>query len=400
MAPLPILIAPEFAFSVKLTLKTSENWQYQSILTRLLKIAAWNELNGDELAYVFGSEVLNHHSLLKQPPDFLWRKFRHYFKDSNKTLTQAFPPFLKPLDEVKAAQIRGCQRCYQIGFHSPLYQLTFLECCPIHNEPIVEGCPHCFYPVPYAITSQLRRQGFRCQHCDMGIINLGENTVWNGPELYKLSIWRALLSKAFPKRACKRKSTLSCHYPSNWIEALGQWNLYYGEIPKLPAITIIPKFMVQRLEAIGEYSIYGDADSTYYWVRRIHRHRLSKIDQQRYNELTHMFQKWLIAPSTNDIRVISYLMWRIAWEKSFAFELPNASLKGGHIPVAVSCWILSQPSLGSDEILRQFYQELWCSYLRCQWLAHWMQKKGGVLMGKNVLRLIVPHLCIRPLYKK
>jgi hypothetical protein len=113
-----------------------------------------------------------------------------------------------------------------------------------------------------------------------------------------------------------------------------------------------------------------------------------------------MFQKWLAAPSTNDIRIISYLMWRIAWEKSFAFERPNASLKGGHIPVAVSCWLLSQPSLESDEVLRQFYQELWCSYLRCQWLVHWMQKKGGILMSENVLRLIVPHLCIRPLYKK
>ncbi|PPD48100.1 MAG: hypothetical protein CTY16_06205 [Methylobacter sp.] len=54
MAPLPIMVTSEFAFSTKPTLKSDDGWQHQSLLLRLLKVAAWNGLNGDELAYVFG----------------------------------------------------------------------------------------------------------------------------------------------------------------------------------------------------------------------------------------------------------------------------------------------------------------------------------------------------------
>jgi len=69
VAPLPIMVTSEFAFSTKLTLKSDDGWQHQSLLLRLLKVAAWNGLNGDELAYVFGSDIFCQEWLLNKPQD-------------------------------------------------------------------------------------------------------------------------------------------------------------------------------------------------------------------------------------------------------------------------------------------------------------------------------------------
>ncbi|MCX7096459.1 MAG: hypothetical protein NTV43_00975 [Methylococcales bacterium] len=187
------MVTSEFAFSTKLTLKPDDGWQHQSLLLRLLKVAAWNELNGDELAYVFGPGIFCQEWMLNKPQDLQWRKLLRFLKESNRTLSQAYLPLPLPFGPIQATGLRGCRRCYQMGFHSALYQLPFFGRCPLHNEPIVDGCPECAYPVPYAIANPLKRTGFKCPNCQIGFINL--QAVVDMPNRQRLSLWRHWFSK-------------------------------------------------------------------------------------------------------------------------------------------------------------------------------------------------------------
>jgi hypothetical protein len=137
-----------------------------------MKLAYWNGLNGDELVHVLGPEITVQRGLLHRPQGSLWRKLAHYLKDSERTLRLAFPPFALSQMNAVVDRLRGCRRCYPLGFHSPLFQLSVLERCPIHGDPLVEGCPRCSHPEPYAVTSRLHRDGHRCPGCRRSILTM------------------------------------------------------------------------------------------------------------------------------------------------------------------------------------------------------------------------------------
>lgn len=113
---LPILVATEFAFGVRLSVKSNAAWEYESLWCRLMKLAYWNGLNGEELAHVLGPEITRQRGLLHRPHGSLWRKWGHYLKDSERTLRLAFPPFALSQMNAVADRLRGCRRCYPQGF--------------------------------------------------------------------------------------------------------------------------------------------------------------------------------------------------------------------------------------------------------------------------------------------
>jgi hypothetical protein len=398
---LPILVTPEFAFSAKLTLKISATWQHQPLFSRLLKIAAWNELNGDELAFVFGPQIMSHQWLLKKPEGVFWRKLRYFLKDSNTTLIQAYPPCVIPLDKSVATHLRGCQCCYKIGFHSALYQLYFMERCPLHDTPIIDGCPHCSFLLPYAITNKLKRQGFRCQNCGLPVFNLKDKLAENTVIYSRLLSWRKLLLNALPQNDWEISKVLSSQSMLSWQEACRQWNIYYGEIPQIPVVASKSLDSLWAIESMDDCSLCDVADRAFYLMRRIQRHQFSKMDKRRYNELSCMPDAWLTSLTATEISIVVFMMWRVAWEKSFAFEHYKTNLNGRMFPLTVTKWLLlSHPKIKSEELYRQYCLELCSSYQRCHWLILWMLKKGGILISKSVMRQIVTRLCIRPPSKK
>jgi len=393
VAPLPIMVTSEFAFSTKLTLKPDDGWQHQSLLLRLLKVAAWNGLNGDELAYVFGADIFCQEWLLNKPQDLPWRKLRHLLKESNRTLSQAYPPFSLPIGHIQPTGLRGCRQCYQIGFHSALYLIPFLGRCPLHDEPIVDGCPKCACPVPYAITNQLTRTGFRCPNCQRPIFNLQDRPDKKAPNFQKLSLWRNWLFKLSPIQ--NRPPSLNT---SAWIEAYRQWNLHYGEIPQHLSAAGPLRFANPQGGNGDNFPICGAAACGYYRARRINRHQFSRTDKKRYNEL--IFQTWCTSLNPADARIIGFIFWRLAWERSFALDHVGINLKQRHFPVTIVHWLLSHPLADTDELLSHIYQEFWQSYWRCQWLTQWMQDRGGFLVTTSVMKLILPAWCIRRFRKK
>ena len=57
-----------------------------------------------------------------------------------------FPQF-KNQDE--AHGIRFCPECLSFGYHSVLFDLALVAVCPIHQEPLQNGCTHCFNTIAH-----------------------------------------------------------------------------------------------------------------------------------------------------------------------------------------------------------------------------------------------------------
>ncbi|MCX7096460.1 MAG: hypothetical protein NTV43_00980 [Methylococcales bacterium] len=185
---------------------------------------------------------------------------------------------------------------------------------------------------------------------------------------------------------------------SAYIEAYQQWNMHYAEIPKCPDVEGFPGPINLQSECVEHRVISEEAAQRYYMLRRIHRHHLSKNDQRRFYALVR--QTWISSPAPGDAKHFGYIFWRFAWERSFALDHSVANLKQRHFPVTIDHWLFSRPLTNSDELIDEIHQEMWRSYRRCQWLAQWMMKRGGVLLMPSVMKLIIPGLCIRQPYKK
>lgn len=57
--------------------------------------------------------------------------------------------------------LRFCKTCLSLGYHSSLYSLKLLDACPIHGEPLFDGCP-CGTVIGNKLTSANFRQYGHC----------------------------------------------------------------------------------------------------------------------------------------------------------------------------------------------------------------------------------------------
>lgn len=51
----------------------------------------------------------------------------------------------------KVVNLRFCEACIVRGYHSPIHQLPWVACCPIHGIPLRERCPECGNIIPVRI---------------------------------------------------------------------------------------------------------------------------------------------------------------------------------------------------------------------------------------------------------
>jgi len=369
-----------------------------------MKLAYWNGLNGAELVHVLGPEIT--WSLWNRPQGSVWRKLGHCLKDSERTLQLAFPPFVLSRTNARVDRLRGCPRCYLLGFHSPLFQLSILERCPIHGDPLVEGCPRCAYPEPYAVTDRWPRDGYRCPVCRRAILKLGSEEQLSGvlPLLPRLSNWRHWIMDRLstPADATGDEGAAPSKSASDWLEVLKEWGSRYAEIPQLPvAPSPVAKGAFspsQMEEASSEASLYELAGRGYYQARRLRRRTFSTKDRILLRALLSSRQTWWPYPLCRNSGAYAFALWRAAWERSSAFGRPATSLSHWIPPLTVVQWLASRPLAGDEPesvVLQRFDRELSRSYSRCERLVAWMRTQGGILMSPEVLRLLIPRLCIR-----
>ena len=67
--------------------------------------------------------------------------------------------------------LRFCPDCISLGMHFEVLQLTFVDCCPLHKEPIASHCKECGCGISYSSNSQ---QGpFSCGSCNASLLQSG-----------------------------------------------------------------------------------------------------------------------------------------------------------------------------------------------------------------------------------
>lgn len=83
-------------------------------------------------------------------------------------------------------RLRLCRRCADVGFQTALFQIDAITDCPIHQEPLIDFCPHCGTATPpYALTSASFDAPMQCTQCGRGYglawTGAAEFERWGGP---------------------------------------------------------------------------------------------------------------------------------------------------------------------------------------------------------------------------
>lgn len=69
---------------------------------------------------------------------------------------------------VVSSSLRFCVKCLDLGYHSVVYQHVALACCPLHNLPLEDVCPHCRREITPTFLSAIKHP-FECPHCDASL---------------------------------------------------------------------------------------------------------------------------------------------------------------------------------------------------------------------------------------
>jgi len=59
--------------------------------------------------------------------------------------------------------LRFCPVCIKNGFHSPLFQQTWLEKCPLHRRFLIEKCPSCSKAILYSYADKSLEHPYACK---------------------------------------------------------------------------------------------------------------------------------------------------------------------------------------------------------------------------------------------
>ena len=85
--------------------------------------------------------------------------------------------------------LRWCPACLAQAYHSIAHQLVGLTHCPLDEEPLQEGCPHCMVPLPLQAPAarSLHTVPFRsCPHCRDPVLDLSRCVRWPKQSWFRL----------------------------------------------------------------------------------------------------------------------------------------------------------------------------------------------------------------------
>jgi hypothetical protein len=401
---LPILAVYEFSLAPRLPIEPSATWEEESLWCRLVKFSRWNHLNAEDLAHVFGCRILSDRALLDHPPRKLRRRLHHYLAPQTTDIGKAFPPdALKLCPETIAECLRGCRHCYQLGFHSALFQAWFIDRCPIHRCPLVTGCPHCEVSQRYAITTNWRRTGPYCINCGRHFLRFSQRGARREAflvmSLIQLGLWRQCIEEHFagwvagPQRDASASMRLLC-------AAVKEWSRMYVEpMPSWPTRSGLRRVFTSHGDAVVcEADLFVVATSHYYRARRILRHGQARAIRCADARVLHGKAPSVSIP-LQFIDADAFMLWRIVWERRAVLVSPRLKLVKNAIPTGVLIWLAVRP-LSLDihfqpSVVDAFNRELFYTYAHCLKLATWMQHRGGMLVSVDSLCTLLSRRYLR-----
>jgi predicted RNA-binding Zn-ribbon protein involved in translation (DUF1610 family) len=118
----------------------------------------WNDLSFSELKRVLG---------LSDAQIILAESRPYDYQIDSTSLLGAFE---------QEDHLRFCKECVSLGFHSPLFQMPWIEECPIHGSPVEDECPSCARKILYRIDSDALSLAYGCPACG-GVLWRGRDVV-------------------------------------------------------------------------------------------------------------------------------------------------------------------------------------------------------------------------------
>jgi hypothetical protein len=69
------------------------------------------------------------------------------------------------VDMFSCSSLRFCPSCIKDGYHSPIYQLLFVERCPLHRKVLIDMCEFCKKTIPYRLIDLVFKKPMCCPFC-------------------------------------------------------------------------------------------------------------------------------------------------------------------------------------------------------------------------------------------
>lgn len=140
----------------------------------ILKFGMLNAVSGKEIAKAFISKKCGIKSETCAAPNVDLRDARLFdidimaeaFRISHREIRASFLFELLPRSSTKSSEhLRWCDACMARGFHTPLFQMTLVAACPIHQMALRTFCRWCGQPIPYRLRQDVLANPFCCPHC-------------------------------------------------------------------------------------------------------------------------------------------------------------------------------------------------------------------------------------------
>lgn len=225
---------------------------FESVWSVLHKLSHWNSLTPDDLVNLLWEPT----KYQARPPKnqgasdwrpYSMRRLSTVLKVPSAQLVLAeTSPFRFEVGEWKIENptgteetLRFCPQCIEQGFHSALFQMLWIERCPIHDEKIANVCPSCSSNVPYECNWETLSFAYGCTECGHALWPSrdkipGARTVGDH-DLARLSEWffggknfnfgiaqdRALFCLLPTPLACGLSSNSQLFIPSMLLQASG-----------------------------------------------------------------------------------------------------------------------------------------------------------------------------------
>jgi hypothetical protein len=140
----------------------------------LMKFALLNAVSAKDIASAFISRkcgvktetCLRPNVDLRDPQLFDIDILSEVFRLSPRQIRAAFLFELLPHSKIASSEyLRWCETCFERGFHTPIFQMTLLSTCPIHQKLLQTFCQHCGQRIPYRLQQTALANPFCCPHC-------------------------------------------------------------------------------------------------------------------------------------------------------------------------------------------------------------------------------------------
>lgn len=143
--------------------KPSETYKYESLWSLLNKICLWNCISISGLFSVLGhpknKKVGGLHNLA-QPDSTTMDAIQALTGMNRELLNESVVSAYLGINDgalFTDYNLRFCPECIAHGFHTVIFQMGFVEKCPLHKELLLEACPRCKEEIPYK-----SRFGYSC----------------------------------------------------------------------------------------------------------------------------------------------------------------------------------------------------------------------------------------------